>query len=85
MNRLRLFLVKFWESEEEVSTIVSYGSIMNILSIMNLQVHLEKFWSMHMSPSGISKVQMNNIYSFTVEYWNINNFLLKGEKNQKRI
>ena len=49
MNRLRLFLVKFWESEEEVCKIVSYGSIMNILNIMFLQAPLEKFWSMYMS------------------------------------
>ena len=68
MNRVRLFFVKFWESDEEVCTIVSYDSIMNILSIMILQVHLEKFQSIHMSPCGISKVQMNSIYSFNVEY-----------------
>ena len=85
MNRLRLFFVKFWESDEEVCTIVSHGSIMNVLSLMFLQAPLEKFWSMHMSPCGVSKVQMNNIYSFTFEYWNINNFLLKNEKKPKRI
>ena len=43
MNRLRLFFVKFWESDEEVCTIVSYGSIMNILNIMVLQAPLENF------------------------------------------
>ena len=44
MNRLRLFFLKFWESEEEVCTIVSHGSIMNILNLMFLQAPLEKFW-----------------------------------------
>ena len=80
MNRLRLFFVKFWESDEEVCTIVSHGSIMNILSLMFLQAPLEKFWSMHMSPCGVSKVHMDNVYSFNVEYWNANNFLEDGEK-----
>ena len=46
MNRLRLFFVKFWESDEEVCTIVSHGSIINVLSLMLLQAPLEKFWSM---------------------------------------
>ena len=80
MSRLRLFFVKFWESDEEVCTIVSHGSIMNILSLMFLQAPLEKFWSMHMSPCGVSKVQMNSIYSFTVEYWNSNSFLQEVKK-----
>ena len=80
MNRLRLFLVKFWESNEEVCTIVSHGSIMNILNLMFLQAPLEKFWSMQMSPCGVSKVQMNSVYSFNVEYWNSNEFLAESEK-----
>ena len=36
MKRLRLFFVKFLESDEEVCTIISHGSIMNILSLMIL-------------------------------------------------
>ena len=87
MDRLRLFFVKFWESDEEVCTIVSHGSIINVLSLMFLQAPLEKFWSMHMSPCGVSKVQMNSVYSFSVEYWNANNFLQEGEKksNTNRV
>jgi len=80
MDRLRLFFVKFWESDEEVCTIVSHGSVINILSLMFLQAPLEKFWSMHMSPCGVSKVQMNSIYAFNIEYWNANTFLKGGEK-----
>ena len=38
-----------------------------------------------MNPCGISKVQMNSIYSFNVEYWNANNFLEEGEKKQAKI
>ena len=49
MNRLRLFFVKFLESDEEVCTIISHGSIMNILSLIILQAPIEKFWSMHMT------------------------------------
>ena len=33
-----------------------------------------------MSSYSVSKVQMNSIYSFNVEYWNTNNFLEEGEK-----
>ena len=77
MNRLRLFFIKFWESDEEECTIVSHGAITNILSLMFLQAPLEKFWSMYMSACGVSKIQMKSIYSFTVEYWNANHFLKK--------
>ena len=80
MSRLRLFFVRFWESDEEVCTIVSHGAITNILSLMFLQAPLEKFWSMYMSACGVSKVQMKSIYSFTIEYWNANYFLKEGEK-----
>ena len=80
MNRLRLFFVKFWESDENECTIVSHGAITNILSLMFLQAPLEKFWSMYMSACGVSKVQMKSIYSFTIEYWNANHFLKEGEK-----
>ena len=80
MNRLRLFFVKFWESDEEVCTIVSHGSIINVLILMLFQAPLEKFWSIHMSPCGVSKIKMNTIYSFDVEYWNANNFLEEIEK-----
>ena len=37
MNRLRLFFVKFWESDEDTCTIVTYEAITNILSLMFLQ------------------------------------------------
>ena len=84
MDRLRLFFVKFWESDEEECTIVSHGAITNILSLMFLQTPLEKFWPMYMSACGVSKVQMksiySSIYSFIVEYWNANHFLVEGEK-----
>ena len=80
MNRLRLFFVKFWESDENECTIVSHGAITNILSLMFLHAPLEKFWSMYMSACGVSKVQMKSIYSFTIEYWNANHFLKEGEK-----
>ena len=80
MDRLRLFFVKFWESDETECTIVSHGAITNILSLMFLQAPLEKFWSMYMSACGVSKIQMKSIYSFTIEYWNANHFLAEGEK-----
>ena len=39
---------------------------------------------MQMSPCGISKVQMNSVYSFSVEYWNANSFLQEVEKNSEK-
>jgi len=80
MNRLRLFFVKFWESDEDTCTIVTNEVISNSLSLMFMQAPLEKFWAMHMSACGVSKVQMKNIYSFTIEYWNANYFLKEAEK-----
>ena len=80
MDRIRLFLVKFWESDEDVCTIVSHGTITNLFSLMILQSPLEKFFTMYMSACGVSKIQMKSIYSFTVEYWNANHFLKEGEK-----
>ena len=80
MNRLRLFLVKFWESDEDTCTIVSHGYIINVLSLMLLQAPIEKFWSMNMSPCGVSKIQMKSLYSFTIEYWNANHFFKEAEK-----
>ncbi len=80
MDRLRLFFVKFWQSDEEVCTIVTHGAVTNILSLMFLQSPLEKFWTMYMSACGVSKIQMKSIYSFTIEYWNANYFLKEGEK-----
>ena len=80
MDRLRLFFVKFWESDETECTIVSHGAITNILSLMFLQAPLEKFWSMYMSACGVSKIQMKSIYSFTIEYRNDNHFFAEGEK-----
>ena len=80
MDRVRLFLVKFWESDEEICTVVSHGTITNVLALMITQAPLQKFWTMYMSACGVSKIQMKSIYSFTVEYWNANHFLKEGEK-----
>jgi probable phosphoglycerate mutase len=80
MDRLRLFFVRFWQSDEEVCTIVSHGAITNVLSLMFLQAPLEKFWTMYMSACGVSKVQMKSVYSFVIEYWNANYFLKLGEE-----
>ena len=85
MNRLRLFIVKFWESDEEVCTIVSHGSIINILSLIFLQAPLEKFWSMKMIPCGVSKVHMKSIYAFEIDYWNANTFLQESKNNSNRV
>ena len=80
MNRLRLFLIKFWESDEEECTIVTQGTFINILSLMFLQAPVGKFGSLKMFNCGVSKIQMKNIYSFVVEYWNAHYFFKDGEK-----
>ena len=80
MDRLRRFLIKFWDSDEEVCTIVSHGAITNIMSLMLLQAPLEKFWSMYMAACGVSKIQMKGVYEFVVEYWNAFYFLKEGEE-----
>ena len=80
MDRLRLFFLKFWESEEEVCTIVSHGSIMNILNLTFLQAPLEKFWEKKISPWGIPKAKTHNPHLFNAEFWNFKEFLGEGEK-----
>ena len=80
MDRLRRFLIKFWESDEEVCTIVSHGAITNVLSLMIVQAPLEKFWTMYISACGVSKIKMKGISEFSVDYWNANHFLKEGEK-----
>ena len=57
MNKLKLFLVKFWESDEEECTIVTHGIIIKLLSLMFLQAPLEKFRSMNIFNCGVSKIQ----------------------------
>ena len=81
MNRLRQFLMNIWESDEEISTIISHISIMNILNLMLLQVHLEKFWEKKKSSCCVSKVQIYTFYSFDVGFWNSKEFLRLDEKN----
>ena len=80
MDRLRRFFVKFWESDEEVCTIVTHGAVTNVMSLMFLQATLEMFNTMYMSACGVSKIQMKSIYDFTIEYWNAKYFLKEGEK-----
>ena len=80
MDRLRRFFVKFWESDEEVCTIVTHGAVTNVISLMLLQAPLEMFNTMYMSACGVSKIQMKSIYDFTIEYWNAKYFLKGGEK-----
>ena len=80
MDRLRRFFVKFWESDEEVCTIVTHGAVTNVISLMLLQAPLEMFNTMYMSACGVSKIQMKSIYDFTIEYWNAKYFLKEGEK-----
>ena len=80
MDRLRRFFVKFWESDEEICTIVTHGAVTNIMSLMFLQAPLEMFNAMYMSACGVSKIQMKSIYDFTIESWNAKYFLKEGEK-----
>ena len=80
MDRLRRFLIRFWEGDEKVCTIVSHGAITNVLSLMLIQAPLEKFWTMYMSACGVSKIKMKGISEFSVEYWNADHFLKDGEK-----
>jgi broad specificity phosphatase PhoE len=80
MDRLRRFLIRFWEGDEKVCTIVSHGAITNVLSLMLIQAPLEKFWTMYMSACGVSKIKMKGISEFSILYWNANYFLKEGEK-----
>ena len=75
MDRLRRFLIRFWEGDEKVCTIVSHGAITNVLSLMLIQAPLEKFWTMYMSGCGVSKVIIKGISKFSIDYCNAHHFL----------
>ena len=78
MDRLKKFLEKFWQSEEEVCTIVSHGAVFNCLGLLIMQSPLDHFWTMYMSGCGVSKVYMKGISKFSIDYWNARHFL-KGK------
>ena len=80
MDRLRRFLVRFWESDEEVCTIATHGAITNIFALMITQAPLDKFWTMYMSACGVSKITMKGVNDFSVNYWNADFFLEEGER-----
>ena len=34
MSRLRNFFVKFWESDEDICTVVTHGAVTNLMAVM---------------------------------------------------
>ena len=80
MARLRHFFIKFWESDENICTIVSHGAVTNVMALMFIGAPLEKFWTMYMAGCGVSKVYMKGINHFEIAYWNMHHFLKDGER-----
>ena len=78
MDRLRQFLERFWQSDEEVCTIVSHGAITNLFGLLIMQAPLHNFRTMSMSGCGVSKVIMKGISEYVIDYWNAHHFL-KGK------
>ena len=75
MDRLRKFLERFWQSNEEVCTIVSHGAVTNLFALLIMQAPLTQFRTMYMSGCGVSKVIMKDISTFAIDYWNAHHFL----------
>ena len=75
MDRLKKFLERFWQSDEEVCTIVSHGAVLNCFGLMIMQSPLDHFRTMYMSGCGVSKVIMKGISKFSIDYWNLHHFL----------
>ena len=75
MDRLKKFLERFWQSDEEVCTIASHGAVLNCFGLMIMQAPLDHFWTMYMSGCGVSKVVMKGISKFAIDYWNAHHFL----------
>ena len=75
MDRLRKFLEKFWQSDEEICTIVSHGAVLNCLGLVIMQAPLSHFWSMYMSGCGVSKIIMKDVSRISIDYWNAHHFL----------
>ena len=70
MDRLRQFLIKFYESDDQCICVVSHGAVFNLLACLITEAPLRRFWSFYMGGCGVSKIKMNLIEDFTIEYWN---------------
>ena len=75
MDRLKKFLERFWQSEEEVCTIVTHGAVINSLSLIIMQAPITYFWSMYVNGCAVSKIIMKDICKISVDYWNVHHFL----------
>ena len=75
MSRLKNFLEKFWQSDEDVCTIVTHGAVINCLSLVIMQAPISNFWSMHVKGCAVSKIIMKDINRISVDYWNVHHFL----------
>ncbi|KAH0571083.1 6-phosphofructo-2-kinase / Fructose-2,6-bisphosphate 2-phosphatase [Spironucleus salmonicida] len=70
MDRLRRFLVRFYQSDEQVCCIVSHGAVFNLLGCLITEAPVRKFWSFYMGGCGVSKIIMTGIDNFTIGFWN---------------
>ena len=75
MDRLKKFLEKFWQSDEEVCTIVTHGAVINCLSLVIMQAPITNFWSMYVKACAVSKIIMKDISKISIDYWNVSHFL----------
>ncbi len=71
LDRINKFLIKFWESNENIITVVTHGDLTSLFALIFMNFSLDKFWTMYMQNGRISKIIMNNIGDYRIDYWNL--------------
>lgn len=75
VDRLREFLFKIIESDEDNVCIVSHATNLNLFGCFIFDAPYKKFVNFTMNPCGVSKVIVESIDNIKVKYWNACHFL----------
>ena len=75
MDRLRTFLFRVLNSDEDNIVVVSHGTNLNLLGCFAFDAPLKKFWNFYMNGCGVTKLVAYSIDDIRIKYWNANHFL----------
>jgi broad specificity phosphatase PhoE len=80
LDRIKKFLDRFWNSDEDVCMICSHGAITNLIALYITDQPMKNFWRMYMNGCGLSVIKMTDVDQFTIDTWNEHHFLKEGEE-----
>lgn len=75
IDRMRKFLFRVLDSDEDDICVVSHGTNLNLLGCFMFDAPLRKFWNFYMSACGVSKIEVRAIDDIRIKYWNACHFL----------